>query len=496
MPELPEVETVRQTLLHQIKNEKIKDIKIIYRGILENTTESDFCTKLTNQSIKDILRYGKYLIFVFDNVSLVTHLRMEGKFFIKSSTDEIEKHEHVIFKFYSGKELRYHDTRKFGKMVLLDTTDFVEIMNYPALAKLGPEANVCSDVEYFYNKINKLKTPIKTVLLDQTILCGIGNIYADEICYLSKINPLTLACNLNVEDATNILKYANSVLKEAILCGGTTIRSYTSSLGVTGRFQQQLLVHSREGENCKTCNKTIKKIFVGGRGTYFCEDCQENKNITIVGLTGNIASGKSTVVEYLKKLNFEIIDTDVISRRLTKDKTSDLKKIMNQLKKFDSAKVEMIYQNECLDRNKFRMLLFEDETFKNNYHSIIHPIIKKEVLKGIKTSKNDIIKDNKKRILFLDVPLLYEASFDELCDNVLIINAEEEVIYQRIRKRNNLSDSDIAAILRNQLSFDEKIKRAKFNLDNINQAFDVIDNSTDLDSLYLKIDEYLHKLNK
>ena len=125
---------------------------------------------------------------------------------------------------------------------------------------------------------------------------------------------------------------------------------------------------------------------------------------------------------------------------------------MNQLKKFDSAKVEMIYQNECLDRNKFRMLLFEDETFKNNYQSIIHPIIKKEVLKGIKTSKNDIIKDNKKRILFLDVPLLYEASFDELCDNVLIINAEEEVIYQRIRKRNNLSDSDIAAILRNQRS--------------------------------------------
>jgi dephospho-CoA kinase len=142
------------------------------------------------------------------------------------------------------------------------------------------------------------------------------------------------------------------------------------------------------------------------------------------------------------------------------------------------------------------MLLFEDETFKNNYQSIIHPIIKKEVLKGIKTSKNDIIKDNKKRILFLDVPLLYEASFDELCDNVLIINAEEEVIYQRIRKRNNLSDSDIAAILRNQLSFDEKIKRAKTNLDSINQSFYVIDNSTDLDSLYLKIDEYLHKLNK
>ena len=496
MPELPEVETVRRILIGNLIGKRITRVNVYYEGVLENVNKTQFCESLLNETFREINRMGKYLIFILDTKSLIVHLRMEGKFYFKHPSEILSPHEHVELILNTDEVLRYHDTRKFGKFVLLNTTDMNEIAKYPALKKLGEDANHITDFYQVCEKITKYKGALKATLLDQTIMAGIGNIYADEICFLTKFHPETKCNTLTIRDVKNIVDAAEYVLEAAIHQGGTTIRSYTSSLGVTGRFQQQLLVHSREGENCKTCNKTIKKIFVGGRGTYFCEDCQENKNITIVGLTGNIASGKSTVVEYLKKLNFEIIDTDVISRSLTKDKTSDLKKIMNQLKKFDSAKVEMIYQNECLDRNKFRMLLFEDETFKNNYQSIIHPIIKKEVLKGIKTSKNDIIKDNKKRILFLDVPLLYEASFDELCDNVLIINAEEEVIYQRIRKRNNLSDSDIAAILRNQLSFDEKIKRAKFNLDNINQAFDVIDNSTDLDSLYLKIDEYLQKLNK
>lgn len=494
MPELPEVETVRQTLLNQIKGETIKNIKVIYSKILENTSVDVFTRKLIGQKLQDILRYGKYLIFIFDSVSVISHLRMEGKFFIKNNNDLIELHEHIIFEFESTRQLRYHDTRKFGKMVLLETTDFSEIMKYPSLGKLGPEANTIIDAKYFYDKVSKLKTPIKTVLLDQTIISGIGNIYADEICYLSKLHPLTLACNLTIKDAENIVKNSKIVLDEAILCGGTTIRSYTSSLGVTGRFQQKLHVHSREAEECGECKTKIRKIFVGGRGTYYCSSCQENKNIKIIGLTGIIASGKSSVVDYLLKLGYDVIDTDVLSRTLTTDYSKTLDDIMNKLKTYNEDKVNSVYQNGKLNRGLFRKLLFEDETFKNDYQSIIHPLIKKGVLKGLKTIKDDIIKYNKKRVVFLDVPLLYEASFDELCDMAIIVNANIDVIYERLRIRNNFSDSEIESVLKNQLSFEEKTKRALYNLKNKGQLYDVIDNSYTIEELYKKIDEYLLKI--
>ncbi len=198
---------------------------------------------------------------------------MEGKYFIKDHNEEINKHEHVIFEFEDGTDLRYHDTRKFGRMnlVLKENLETVEGVHKQGIEPIDPKLTK----EYLYEKFHKKKLPMKSLLLDQTIISGLGNIYADEVLFASGIYPEKLGIDITMDECAKIVTSSKAIIEEAIKCGGTTIRSYTSSLGVTGRFQQNLMVHKREGETCKNCGTTIKRIVVGGRSTYYCENCQK-----------------------------------------------------------------------------------------------------------------------------------------------------------------------------------------------------------------------------
>ena len=274
MPELPEVETVKETLKKIVLNKKIRKVEVLYPKIIEYPSVSDFINILKDKEIKDINRRGKWLMFNLGDYTLLSHLRMEGKFFLKNHDDEINKHEHVIFKF-DDNELRYRDTRKFGRMYLYKSD---EVNDKKPLNELGLEPwdnNLTST--YLIEKYKTKKLPIKTVLLDQSIIVGIGNIYADEILFLSKINPLTKCSDLSKRDCEKIIKNTREVLENAIKLGGTTIRSYESSEGVHGLFQNELYVHNKENEKCPNCNTKIKKIRVGGRGTYYCSKCQKMK---------------------------------------------------------------------------------------------------------------------------------------------------------------------------------------------------------------------------
>ncbi len=271
MPEIAEVETVRRTLKNKILNKRIKEIKVLYKGTLENDIND-----LVGESFVDIKRIGKYLVFETEAYYLLSHLRMEGKYFLKSVNEEIVKHEHVIIVFDDLSDLRYHDTRKFGKMRLVLKDDLYEV---EGIKKQGIEPNdKLLTKEYLLDKFKNKRLPIKSVLLDQTIISGLGNIYADEVLFDAKINPLERTCLLKIDDCDRIVKSSNKIIKEAILMGGTTIKSYTSSLGVTGLFQQKLMVHQRKDQECKICNTLINKIKVGGRGTYYCSMCQGEVN--------------------------------------------------------------------------------------------------------------------------------------------------------------------------------------------------------------------------
>lgn len=271
MPELPEVETVKEVLKKKLLNKRIKDVMVYYDKIIEYPDVLTFKSQITNQVITDIKRRGKWLVFVLDDYYLLSHLRMEGKFFFRKINDYVSKHEHVsiIFDDFS---LRFQDTRKFGKMYLIKK----ELINtFGPLKELGYEPwNNKLDVSYLKNKFHNKRIPIKTGLLDQSIIAGIGNIYADEILFMSRVNPLKKCCLLDEIELSNIIKNTQYILLEAIKAGGTTIRSYTSSEGVHGRFQQKLLVHNRDN-HCDVCSDTIIKIKVGGRGTYYCPTCQK-----------------------------------------------------------------------------------------------------------------------------------------------------------------------------------------------------------------------------
>lgn len=269
MPELPEVETVRRTLKNFIIGKEIKEIKVHYDPIV--TGDSDhFANTLTGQTISDIDRIGKYLIFILDRDAFISHLRMEGKYNIVDSSKPLNKHEHLSFVFRDGSELRYQDTRKFGRLELVNKDSYRQDL---PLAKLGPEP-WDAEPEAIYAKIHKSNLPIKTLLLNQTIMTGIGNIYANEICFTMKIDPRTPGKRLSKKRVAELIRVAQIILSQAITQGGTTIHSFDAN-GITGLFQLQLNVHTQK--ICPVCQGTITKEMVSGRGTYYCKTCQKKK---------------------------------------------------------------------------------------------------------------------------------------------------------------------------------------------------------------------------
>jgi formamidopyrimidine-DNA glycosylase len=226
-------------------------------------------------TITGIDRRGKYLLLRFDNdLTVVSHLRMEGKYQLVPTTSE-PKHRfvHVWFDFTDGSELRYHDMRKFGRMQLCETG--TEAAHVPGIAKMGPEPTATTfAAAAFYQSLKRHKKPIKSVILDQSIVAGVGNIYADETLWRAKLNPEQPAATLTRAEATRLHDQIIAVLAESITAGGTSVHTFVDATGKRGGFQERLNVYGREGLPCPVCQTPIVKIKVGQRGTHYCPHCQ------------------------------------------------------------------------------------------------------------------------------------------------------------------------------------------------------------------------------
>ena len=274
MPELPEVETVKNSLKLKLIGRCIVDVRVYYDNIIEYPSVLEFKKNIVGKRINDIGRYGKWLIFYFDDYCLLSHLRMEGKYFFRKKGEKLYLHEHVAFLLDNEMELRYMDVRKFGKMLLIKKDDIYKTGPFVLMGLEPWDKNL--NVSYLREKYKNRRLPIKSMLLDQSVIVEIGNIYADEILFLSGINPLKKASFLDDKELENIIFYTRDVLEKAIKKGGTTIRSYTSVDGVHGLFQQELFVHGKDRGKCSNCGSDILKIKVGGRGTYYCSVCQRD----------------------------------------------------------------------------------------------------------------------------------------------------------------------------------------------------------------------------
>lgn len=272
MPEKPEVLTVVKALKERILGKTILKAEVYWDNIIEGIGVDDFQKQIKNQKINDITTRGKWIVVHLTDYVLLIHLRMEGKFFFRKEGEVLNKHEHVVFTLNDGYEMRFHDVRKFGKMHLLEKFDY---LNKNPLKNMGYEFDdkKLTDV-YLYEKLSKKTIPIKTSLLDQSIITGIGNIYDDEILFLSGISPLRKSNQVTILECQKIIDNTNIVLNKAIKLGGTTIKSFTSSEGVHGLFQNELLVHGKKNGVCPSCGSKIEVIKVNGRGTYYCPKCQ------------------------------------------------------------------------------------------------------------------------------------------------------------------------------------------------------------------------------
>lgn len=271
MPELPEVETVKRTLVPHLLGRKFAGVEIYQPGVIAFPDPESFAALLAGKTIEDLDRRGKYLLFrLAAGYCLVAHLRMTGRLVLTAAASPAAAHTHVIFSLDNGAHLHWVDTRRFGRLYLAKEE---EIAKVAGMQKLGPEpleigvdalAAICSGRQ----------RPIKQVLLDQQLLAGIGNIYADEMLFRAGLHPGRPAGSLTAVELACLHRAMQSVLQQAIANQGTSIRDYVDGSGRPGSNQNYLQVYGRTGQACDRCGRPLERVKIGGRSTHFCSCCQ------------------------------------------------------------------------------------------------------------------------------------------------------------------------------------------------------------------------------
>ena len=286
MPELPEVEIVKKSLKKNVKDKKILDVIVTNRN-LRFKVEKDFEKILKNRKIKNVNRYAKNIILKLNgNIYVIIHLGMTGTFHLirnnvlkntnlsfYQSKDLPVKHNHIILIFKKFRVI-YNDPRRFGFFKLLkDKESFKLYLNNIGYEPLDKNFNL----KYLKKSILFRKKCIKSILLDQKIISGIGNIYANEILFHSGLNPSKKGIKLKDFELKYLYKYSKLVLRKAILKGGSSIRDFRNTEGAKGSFQDNFKVYNKDDHNCpnKKCNYKIKKINISNRSTFYCENCQK-----------------------------------------------------------------------------------------------------------------------------------------------------------------------------------------------------------------------------
>ncbi len=276
MPELPEVENTVRDLKPLLVGRRVEGLEIFWTHILDDLTPDLFRARLLGRQIINVDRRGKYLLFPLDDrQTLILHLRMTGQLHLYNPEQARDKHTHLIMALDNGQRLHYRDLRKFGRFYLVDDPQTV-------LGKLGPEplSPDFTPIDLF-NAIQGRQTAIKPLLLDQRIVAGIGNIYADESLFLAHLDPRRPGNTLNLADCSRLHASIRSVLAQAIREGGSTLGDsdlshYHRPTGVSGRYQRRHNVYGRAGQPCPVCGAPISRIKLGQRSTHFCPTCQRN----------------------------------------------------------------------------------------------------------------------------------------------------------------------------------------------------------------------------
>lgn len=275
MPELPEVETVCRSLRKHIIGRTITSVVVRSDTVIRQGggNAEGFQERLLSESVEKIERRGKYIVFVLSTCWLVCHLRMTGKLLARAADYHLGKHDHVVFELEDGQRLVYEDVRRFGGFYLSEESPYLS----SPLSKIGPEPlEDVFNTDYFWKSMRQRQRPIKSHLLDQSVVAGIGNIYADEILFRAGIRPRKSSMRLSRREALLLVEATKYILQKAIEAGGSTIRDYVDSDNKTGAYQLSHQVYGRAGKPCLHCGAVLKSVVVGGRSSVYCPKCQKS----------------------------------------------------------------------------------------------------------------------------------------------------------------------------------------------------------------------------
>ncbi|MCQ2814806.1 MAG: DNA-formamidopyrimidine glycosylase [Bacilli bacterium] len=463
MPELPEVETVKNVLNTIVVNTKITKIDVLHTNTIKSDL-NEFIHELTGETFKNVSRIGKFLIFHLSNDKvIISHLRMEGKFYEVNENDKNTYYSRVVFHLDNGKKLCFDDSRCFG--ILIYSTE-KEYKNVKDIKKLGPEPFDIQDVNYLIKRTKNKKIPIKTQLLDQSLMAGIGNIYVDETLFKSKIHPWTPSNLITKDEWQKILNNACEILNLAIKMGGSTIRSYHPGKGIDGSFQTAIRVYGKANTKCPDCGATLRFVTTNGRGTTFCPHCQIKKGSQLrVAITGKVGSGKTLMLDAFKERGYETISSDEIVNKVygNPDIGMKIEKILN-----------IKFANHAVDKKQLREYLIKNPNDKKKVERIVHPKVINEIDNFLKKSKTDIV--------VAEIPLLFESHLDDRFDTIIAIETDEKSQINHLNAR-NAATLDLLKINKTSL----------FDI-NKNKATYIVNNSNSL-SLYKKeIDKVINKV--
>ncbi|WP_019000650.1 bifunctional DNA-formamidopyrimidine glycosylase/DNA-(apurinic or apyrimidinic site) lyase [Succinimonas amylolytica] len=271
MPELPEVEVTRRGIAPALVNKCISHFVVRF-PCLRTPVSPEFST-LENLSVVSVNRRGKYIIIKTDSGSVLIHLGMSGHLHLVSPDTPVIKHDHIDIVITGGQVIRFNDQRRFGlfEWFSKEKDPYAD----PRLSKLGPEPLEASFTgQVLYERIHRFKTPVKKILMDNEVLVGVGNIYASEVLFASRVSPMRRACDVTDDECEILVKNIRQILEASISRGGTTIHDFSGSDGNPGKYVSELKVYGRKGEPCPVCGTPIEHAIIG-RSAYYCPVCQK-----------------------------------------------------------------------------------------------------------------------------------------------------------------------------------------------------------------------------
>lgn len=463
MPELPEVETVKKSLEKLYLNRTINHVEVLLpRMILSNVDE--FKNILQGSTFSSFRRIGKYLLLdLSNNYTIISHLRMEGKYIKRKKDEAINSHTRVVFHLDNNEKMCYDDSRSFGIMKLVKTC---EVMLQKEISKLGPEPFIATP-EYLYSCLQKQNCEIKASLLNQEIMTGLGNIYVDEVLFKCKLNPYMRSNLITLEQCRDIIDKSIITLEHAINLGGSTISSYHPESGVDGRFQNELLAYGKSNTKCPNCNTIMRKDKLSGRGTTYCPKCQ--KVAISLGITGKIAAGKSTVLKYYKDKGYKVFSADQEVSNIY----SSIKGKKGLINIFGE---QVLNDNLTISREYIKNVIKDNPSKKKELEDFVHPLVKESIKSFISKSKTE-------KLIIIEVPLMFEQKIYTLFDYILGIDCSFETQVAHLKNRGSKSiETDL--VINQSNKFDKNISKMNFIVNNDGSMDELIDQ---LDSITSKI---------